>query len=454
MFGMARNICVRVLFDDACFSNQTPRTKPQRKEEEEYDRDLKKNGGYQYNTDRKKNSYVGQNNGAGRNSRRNGDVGSERMGSLEDDLDRFVGNGELGRKIDRTRTGAYDANSQNKDRPKRDGLSDDAIRKLAKQIKELDEWTKNGGVEPNEFIPTPQRFPHQDGADLGDNFVGSMTDTHGEYPEALDDKLVLPKEAAMRQPAELATFFGKGERQRQVRMSRIKEALVNGNSGIPRFMQDKFGFPADAYPSSRQMQQQVERSLTAPEVRNVEALRHDPWESPKIQQRWRKDPDCVGTSCLWRPVLEDKDKQCDAKDCSETCKGNQCGETLPSVKVCGPLGCEKTTPVTHKPAPLKDQLSKGGLDGQADPFGTEAMFGDLREPAVAAALDIGLRAHFRSNGGEPIGDAAMRGWQMHNGIDYEARWDRDGVHHEVPRTGATELGTEAMPGGDDDDWTR
>jgi hypothetical protein len=48
----------------------------------------------------------------------------------------------------------------------------------------------------------------------------------------------------------------------------------------------------------------------------------------------------------------------------------------------------------------------------------------------------------------------MRGWQMHNGIDYEARWDRDGVHHEVPRTGATELGTEAMPGGDDDDWTR
>lgn len=92
-------------------------------------------------------------------------------------------------------------------------------------------------------------------------------------------------------------------------------------------------------------------------------------------------------------------------------------------------------------------MSKGGLDGQADPFGAEALLGDLRAPAVAAALDIGLRAHFRSNGGEPIGDAAMRGWQMHNGIDYEAGGGRKS---EGTKVGATELGTEPDPGGEED----
>ena len=449
-----------------------PQTKLQRKEEEEYDRDLKKNGGYEYNTDRPgRREYSGsspRNSGSSPRNRREGDVGdgagknrlkgnvsenkgARRMGSLEDDLDRFMGNGKHGRG--KNLPGANDdAISQNhKDGRKRDGLSDDAIRKLAKEIKTLDEWTKNGGVEPYEFILTPQRFPHRDGADLGDNYMGSFSDKHGEYPdkEVFDDKIVLPKEAAMRQPSELTTFFGKGERQRQVSLSRRSErlALDNGKAAITQFMQDKFGFPVDVYPSNRQMQQQVERTLTTPEMSNVQALRHDPWESPNIQQRWRKDPDCVGTSCPWRPVLEDKDKKCDAKYCSETCKGDQCGEKLPSVEVCGPLGCRKTTPVTHQPAPLKEQLSKGGLDGQADPFGAEAMFGDLRAPAVAAALDIGLRAHFRSNSGEPIGDAAMRGWQMHNGIDYEAG---GGTQSEKTKAGATELGTEADPGGEDD----
>ena len=216
-----------------------PQTKLQRKEEEEYDRDLKKNGGYEYNTDRPgRREYSGsspRNSGSSPRNRREGDVGdgagknrlkgnvsenkgARRMGSLEDDLDRFMGNGKHGRG--KNLPGANDDSiSQNhKDGRKGDGLSDDAIRKLAKEIKTLDEWTKNGGVEPYEFIPTPQRFPHRDGADLGDNYMGSFSDKHGEYPdkEVFDDKIVLPKEAAMRQPSELTTFFGKGERQRQV----------------------------------------------------------------------------------------------------------------------------------------------------------------------------------------------------------------------------------------------
>ena len=131
-------------------------------------------------------------------------------------------------------------------------------------------------------------------------------------------------------------------------------------------------------------------------------------------------------------MLEDKDKECNREYCSETCKGETCGQTQLPVRVCGPLGCEEATPVVHAADPLKKQLSQGAIDGKADPFGAGAILSDDREPAIAATLDIGLRSHFRANGGEPIGDAAMRAWQMHNGVDYEAKWDRDGEHHDRP----------------------
>jgi len=58
-------------------------------------------------------------------------------------------------------------------------------------------------------------------------------------------------------------------------------------------------------------------------------------------------------------------------------------------------------------------------DGQADPLGIEAGLGDDEEPAEGVAADIALRSHFRVNGGEPIGDLALRGWQMPNGVDFE-----------------------------------
>lgn len=88
--------------------------------------------------------------------------------------------------------------------------------------------------------------------------------------------------------------------------------------------------------------------------------------------------------------------------------------------------------MAHAADPLKEQLSKGAIDGKADPFGANAILSDVREPADAAVLDLGLRQHFRANGGEPIGDAVIRGWQMHNGVDFEAKWNRDGEHHGRP----------------------
>ena len=55
---------------------------------------------------------------------------------------------------------------------------------------------------------------------------------------------------------------------------------------------------------------------------------------------------------------------------------------------------------------------------------------DDKVPAEAAVADELLRSHWRVMGGEPIGDAALRGWQMHNGVDFESEFDRDGVHDE------------------------
>jgi len=66
-----------------------------------------------------------------------------------------------------------------------------------------------------------------------------------------------------------------------------------------------------------------------------------------------------------------------------------------------------------------DQSVPLTTDGQADPLGIEAGLGDDEEPAEGVAADIALRSHFRVNGGEPIGDLALRGWQMPNGVDFE-----------------------------------
>jgi hypothetical protein len=411
---------------------------------------LKLSGAYEYETDKNNRAKGGQGGSRSASDDRNRFSGAggaasagratPRMGSIEDDLDRFMG-------------------SKNAASEDGGGFSGEGTAALSKEIKELDDWTKNGGVDPYEFVTTPQRYPHRDGADLGDNYVAGWTDKHGMYPEALSDKLALPKEAAMRQPEEFSTFFGEPSARHRPMYSRrhLKKRDINRLRKNPRllkyarkrdawgrrsplsrkirrlnygtaakYQRNKFGFPSDILPSTAQLHRQVDPELTNPRMRDVDAKRHDPWANPDVKQRWRKDPDCK-ESCAWHPVLEDKDKECEAEDCSETCQGDQCGEKVPPVRVCGPLGCEEQQPVVDKADPLKAQLSMGGLDGQADPFGAEAVLGDDREPAIAAALDLGLRSHFRANGGEPIGDSAMRGWQMHNGIDYEAKWDRDGV---------------------------
>jgi hypothetical protein len=322
------------------------------------------------------------------------------------------------------------------------------IAQLEKEVRDLDDFA--GGVDPNEFVTQPQRFPHADGADLGDNYIGlQYSDKHGDYPGAVSDRLVLPSQAQQRLPEELSTFFGDAQRERRPMYARrhlkdkdirrlrnkprlLKYAndnfqfgknsplkkkyrrLVNGLSD--RYMDDKFGFPADVYPSTKQYRSQVSPPVTPSRLAAMAARRRDPWESPKLKQRWRKtDPDCRGPLCVWKPLLEAADKECEKEDCSDACKGDECGEAKDPVEVCGGLGCEEATPSSEAADPLAKQLSEGALDGHADPFGFADALDDKQEPAEGAALDLGLRSHFRTNGGEPVGDSVVRGWDMHNG---------------------------------------
>ena len=88
--------------------------------------------------------------------------------------------------------------------------------------------------------------------------------------------------------------------------------------------------------------------------------------------------------------------------------------------MCGPLGCKSVTPKVDAHDPIVDQLSKGGLEGVADPFGVVGTFADDREPVGVADLDAGIHNLFRHNGGEPVGDMIVRGWDMQNGVDHVA----------------------------------
>jgi len=46
--------------------------------------------------------------------------------------------------------------------------------------------------------------------------------------------------------------------------------------------------------------------------------------------------------------------------------------------------------------------------------------GNATGAASEVEFDSRLRSHMRANGGEPVGDALINGWQMANGIDWAA----------------------------------
>lgn len=263
--------------------------------------------------------------------------------------------------------------------------------RLDREVRQLDGWTRD--LNPNEFVHTPQRFPHSDRADLGDNYVGSLSDQHGNDDES-DDRLVLSSEAAMKEPREFETFFGESDRLSKPEFARhhipakdlkrikrdpslLKYAnaddafgkrspldptmrkVLYGNSDA--YQSNKYGALSDVMPSTRQYKRQVSPGRGS-------SRKRDPL-AQNLKQRWRPFPKgCTGSRCDWRPVLEDADKKCNKNECSEVCKGNSCGKKADPVEVCGPLGCTKETPKDEADDPLVDQMEKGGLGTRAVPL--------------------------------------------------------------------------------------
>ena len=266
------------------------------------------------------------------------------------------------------------------------GTRGNDLKRLDREIRSLDPLTRN--LDPTEFMHQPQRFPHKDGADLGDNYVGSFSDEHGSES---DDNLVLASEAAMKQPREFSTFLGDSKRESKPEyashhlpakdLKRLKQnprllkyanaddafgkhsplnskmrKMLYGNSDA--YQRNKFGYPSDVLPSTRQYKAQV-----SPNRGNYP--RTNPLAS-KLKQRWRPYPEgCRGSKCIWKPVLEDANKECDKDVCSEVCKGDSCGEDADPVEVCGPLGCDKATPNVEADDPLAKQMEKGALGTRA-----------------------------------------------------------------------------------------
>lgn len=314
------------------------------------------------------------------------------VGSLDYDLKKALGvsgnAGRTSRKSKYAKAGGSSRGAGGSSRgPKSPRTSEKDLKTLEHELTELDPLANS--IDPNEFMPTPQRFPHADGADLGDNFISGSSDEHGNDGDG-EDHLVLASEASMKMPTELSTFFGKAERPERPmyarkhlknkdidRLRRDKGLLkyADNNFAFGRHsplnkklrgvlygsadpvMSDRYGFPSDVMPSTKQYRRQV-----SPLERNkADTLYHDPLAT-RLKQRWRKWPeDCKGRDCVWKPDVEDADKECVAPDCSELCKGAACTQDEIPMKVCGPLGCEETTSTIEAADPLLKQMADGGL---------------------------------------------------------------------------------------------
>ena len=74
--------------------------------------------------------------------------------------------------------------------------------------------------------------------------------------------------------------------------------------------------------------------------------------------------------------------------------------------------------------------AKGHLDGVPDGLQVENLMSDDVEPAEAVQADAALKAHFRANTGEPVGDFSVRGWNPINMVDYETKWDLTSGKHD------------------------
>ncbi|EKX54539.1 hypothetical protein GUITHDRAFT_100015 [Guillardia theta CCMP2712] len=301
------------------------------------------------------------------------------------------------------------------------------LRKSSDYSYEREARDRRYGYEPNIYNTVPQRYPHKDGADLGDNWISGFDP---QYRDGTGDRYRSPRSRNSRHGSPLSeagAFFGHVDRDRtsplysrdarlsaadkrrlqDQRMLQFAHSEYGSDVKSPLdpelrkmvwgdaadFMQDSFGYPSDTFPSTRQMKKQLMNTAT----KEVLEARYDrkkgfPRVTPLVERCKR-----TCSRCPFKEVLEHRETSCKEPDCT-------------------PGKCSKNDD------PLTKQIAKGSLNGKADPFGFQSELEDEELPEQLVAMHRNPLDPF-SRYGEPITDAIVRGWDMHNGIDFQKAED-------------------------------
>jgi len=330
----------------------------------------------------------------------------------------------------------------------------------------------------NAHYRTPQRYPHGDGADLGDNYISGFSDRfHGQWPgPSNDDQVAAANKLYRAKGPAILRMFGDGHRthrhlfasrqlqpyeakkleenrdnirylHRQDRMGRrsplhpgVKRLLYGGSAP---YLRNRYGYVgADRFPSQYQIFNQIQPQArpwrhrahygkAAPGVLRTRWPRYtedrtEAFPAKTIyNQRWRKSCQDAGESkkCEWKPVLEPKWQPCEKEDCKESDPNEKARlkNKNKTIKVCSPSdpeGCSEV-PIFHKPHdPIMDQILYGSEHGKEDPLGLRAELEDDHEPADQVIDDRLAGSFMTKEGGDPLGDMLVRNWQGHNGVDH------------------------------------
>ena len=280
---------------------------------------------------------------------------------------------------------------------------------LEKSLKHLDEWSRD--IDPSEFVSQPQRYPHRSRrrrsslwrrsrrrsrrrpgdnglVDLGDNWISGFSDKHGEQGSE-GDNVVPVDEAAMR-PSPLSPFL------------RIF---------------------SDTAPDDVRKPMYAEHHMPKADAKVLKA--------DKSQLRYANQDDAFGKHSPLEPKME-RLLYGDAHGLI-TDKNGFPSDVFPSTKEYHKQVSTTVTPQMYAEITARHHTpdwAKGHLDGVPDGLQVENLMSDDVEPAEAVQADAALKAHFRANTGEPVGDFSVRGWNPINMVDYETKWDLTSGKHD------------------------
>lgn len=224
-----------------------------------------------------------------------------------------------------------------------------------------------------EFRVVPQRFPHEDGADLGDNYIAGLFDnvndpmTHATYADKFFKADEAPGVVHEKTPDIIRPFAGTYDRSLKLNdwtdstQDRLKKAM-RAPLRDPLFRR----FLRDRRTRTRDYLRQWH-----PKARNLHATRSDRF--PPLSKFPNKVPKAYGSV----------------------------GDTRI------PLGL---------PTAEEKALINGQLGEKDDPFALDATLGDTQKPAEEVLMDSQHNNFLHKQQGEPISDSLLADWDLQNGV--------------------------------------